>query len=197
MENSVPFDFNFDQSRRFRAVRTYSAVRWAYASTFLVAWQDAQTKQECVIGDIPTSNQERTASYFLAFGCSDINDKLIFTIHLPLKFTSRSKGVCNIYLVITPACFDISTGPASTCSHALNSAAALQFQRAGVQPETDFLHYRLVLKEPSQVIMSIPEAQRLPSKHYRGLLLKLKSLSEVTTFDIHLPRTPQSQETTA
>lgn len=197
MENSVPFDFNFDQSRRFRAVRTYSTVRWAYASTFLVAWQDAQTKQECVIGDIPTSNQERTASYFLAFGCSDINDKLIFTIHLPLKFTSRSKGACNIYLVITPACFDISTGPASAYSHALNSAAALQFQRAGVQPETDFLHYRLVLKEPSQVIMSIPEAQRLPSKHSRGLLLKLKSLSEVTTFDIHLPRTPQSQETTA
>ncbi|KAL1616960.1 hypothetical protein SLS56_011210 [Neofusicoccum ribis] len=118
----------------------------------------------------------------------------MLAIHLPLRINTASKGVCDIYLVITMDALTTRNTTLGSSYDVFVPPLNPQLRKAGVEEGKEFIRCHFSLKAPGNVFMPKADFQKPLSQHARGLLLSLKSLSQAMSFEVYLARTPRSED---
>lgn len=172
--------------KQHRALTTRPEMQFVMFSRFFLAWREATTGHQQFLGDL--SADRHSKPIFLTLSLSGEGCTLLVYLHVPIKVNATSKGLRNFYVVMSAESFQTEVGSTSPAvsRFVYDAGEPVELAKAGVQTGADLLRARFVLKEPSPVVMPVPEVVKDVNERSRGLLLSLKSLSRATSFDLYI-----------
>ncbi|KAL1644250.1 hypothetical protein SLS58_004530 [Diplodia intermedia] len=170
-------------------------LKWVVADRVVAAWEDDTPDHVHSLGRLSSHNKKADFSLLLGHSTEDRN-ACVLLFHLPLRVRpgSASKPT-DLFLVLPPDTFSSPTPleiTTATTSEIPNPHLDV-LRSTGLSDAVCAVRLAFNLTKPGYVLMP-----RIKLKHEllgtpRELLLKLRSLSQTTSFDVYLKRNTYSQ----